>query len=144
MKRSLLLILLVAGLHTLVHAQTTDTTLHPGTLKTDPAKRAARLLRMLENQLHLTQDQVLQIQVILITQTVTMDSLRNNPSGDPRTDNRYRRAVLQHTDSQIMPLLTDQQKQLYQQWKTQQRQKMMQRRQNNGTANPGDSPYISQ
>jgi hypothetical protein len=144
MKRSLLLILLVAGLHTLVQAQTTDTTLHPGTLKTDPAKRAARLLRVLENQLHLTQDQVLQIQVILITQTVTMDSLRNNPSVDQRTDNRSRRAVLQHTDSQIMPLLTDQQKQLYQQWKTQQRQKMMQRRQKNGTTNPGDSPYNSQ
>jgi hypothetical protein len=144
MKRSLLLILLVAGLHTLVHAQTTDSTLHPGTLKTDPAKRAARLLRMLENQLHLTQDQVLQIQVILITQTVTMDSLRNNPSGDQRTDNRSRRAVVKNTDSQIMPLLTDQQKQLYQQWKTQQRQKVMQRRQKNGTANPDDSPYNSQ
>ena len=144
MKRSLLLILLVATLHTLAHAQTMDTTLHPGTLKTDPAKRAARLLRMLENQLHLTQDQVLQIQVILITQTVTMDSLRNNPSGDQRTDNRSRRAVLQKTDSQIMPLLTDEQKQRYQQWKAQQKKKMMQRRQTNNSNNPDDSPYNSQ
>jgi hypothetical protein len=144
MKRSLLLILLVGGLLTLVQAQTTDTTLHPGTLKSDPAKRAARTLRMLENQLHLTQDQVLQIQVILITETVALDSIRNNPSGDQRTDNRSRRGVLNDADNQIMPLLTDQQKQLYQQWKTQQRQKMMQRRQNNGTTNPGDSPYNSQ
>jgi hypothetical protein len=141
MKRSLLLILLVAGLHTLAHAQSPDTTRQQGAFKTDPAKRAARLLRMLENQLHLTQDQVLQVQVILINQTVTMDSLRNNPSGDQRTDNRARRGVLQNTDRQIMPLLTDDQKQLYQQWKAQQKKKMMQRRQNN---NPDDSPYNSQ
>ncbi len=143
MKRSLLLILLIAGLHTLVHAQTPDTTLHQGTLKPDPAKRAARQLRMLENQLHLTQDQVLQIQVILITETVALDSIRNNPSG-PHPDNRARRGVLQYADSQIMPLLTDQQKQLYQQWKAQQRQKMLQRRQNTTANNPDDSPYNPQ
>jgi hypothetical protein len=144
MKRSVLLILLAAGLHTLAHAQTTDTTIHPGALKPDPAKRAARQLRMLENQLHLTQDQVLQLQVILITETVALDSIRNNPSGNIRSDNRARRSILKDADSQIMPLLTDQQKQLYQQWKTQQRQKMMQRRQNNGANNPDDSPYNSQ
>ncbi len=141
MKRLLLLLLLVAGLDALVHAQATDTTFQPGAYKADPAKRAARLLRMLENQLHLTQDQVLQVQVILITQTVTMDSLRNNSSGDKRTENRSRRAVLQHTDSQIIPLLTDDQKQLYQQWKAQQKKKMMQRRQD---SNAADSPYNSQ
>jgi hypothetical protein len=142
MKRSLLLILLFTGLHTL-HAQTPDTTLQPGLKKPDPAKRAARQLRMLENQLHLTQDQVLQIQVILITETVALDSIRNNQSG-PRSDNRARREVLKDADSQIMPLLTDQQKQLYQQWKAQQKQRMMQRRQNNGNNNPDDSPYNSQ
>jgi Spy/CpxP family protein refolding chaperone len=73
-----------------------------------------------------------------------MDSLRNNPSGNQRTDSRSRRAVLQNADSQIMPLLTDQQKQLYQQWKAQQKQRMMQKRQNNGNNNPDDSPYNSQ
>ena len=141
MKRTLLLILLVAGFHTLVQAQTPDTTLQPGLKKPDPVKRAGRQLRMLENQLHLTQDQVLQVQVILITETVSLDSIRNNPSGNPRSDNRARRGILQDADRQITALLTDQQKPLYEQWKAQQRQKMMQRRQNN---NPDDSPYNSQ
>jgi hypothetical protein len=139
-----LLILLIAGLHTLVQAQAPDTTLHPGLKKPDPAKRAARQLRMLENQLHLTQDQVLQIQVILITETVALDSIRNNPSGNLRSDNRARRDILKDADSQIVPLLTDQQKPLYEQWKAQQRQKMLQRRQNAGNNNPDDSPYNSQ
>ena len=141
MKRTLLLILLVAGFHTLVPAQTPDTTLQPGLKKPDPVKRASRQLRMLENQLHLTQDQVLQVQVILITETVSLDSIRNNPSGNPRSDNRARRGVLQDADRQITTLLTDEQKPLYQQWKAQQKQKMMQRRQNN---NQDDSPYNSQ
>jgi hypothetical protein len=141
MKRPLLLILLVTGLHTLALAQTPDTTLQPGHKKPDPAKRAARQLRMLENQLHLSQDQVLQVQVILITETVSLDSIRNNPSGNPRSDNRARRGVLQDADRQITALLTDEQKPLYQQWKAQQKQKMMQRRQNN---NQDDSPYNSQ
>ena len=141
MKRTLLLILLVAGFHTLVQAQTPDTTVQPGLKKPDPVKRAGRQLRMLENQLHLTQDQVLQVQVILITKTVSMDSLENHPSGNPRSDNRARRGVQQDADRQITALLTDQQKPLYEQWKAQQRQKMMQRRQNN---NQDDSPYNSQ
>jgi hypothetical protein len=141
MKRPLLLILLVTGLYTLAPAQTPDTTLQPGLKKTDPAKRAARQLRTLENQLHLSQDQVLQIQVILITETVSLDSIRNNPSGNPHSDNRARRGVLQDADRQIKALLTDEQKPLYQQWKAQQKQKMMQRRQNN---NQDDSPYHSQ
>jgi hypothetical protein len=141
MKRPLLLILLVTGLYTVAPAQTPDTTLQPGLKKPDPAKRAARQLRMLENQLHLSQDQVLQIQVILITETVSLDSIRNNPSGTPRSDNRARRGVLQDADRQITALLTDEQKPLYEQWKAQQKQKMMQRRQNN---NQDDSPYHSQ
>jgi Spy/CpxP family protein refolding chaperone len=141
MKRTLLLILLAAGLHTLAPAQTPDTTLQPGLKKPDPVKRAARQLRMLEKQLHLTQDQVLQVQVILITETVALDSIRNNPAGNPRTDNRARREVLQDADRQITALLTDEQKPLYQQWKAQQRQRMMQRRQNN---NQDNSPYNSQ
>jgi Spy/CpxP family protein refolding chaperone len=141
MKRTFLLILLVAGFHTLVHAQAPDTTAQPGLKRSDPATRAARQLRILENQLHLTQDQVLQVQVILVTKTVTMDSLQNNPSGNTRSDNRARRGVQQDADRQIMALLTDQQKTIYQQWKEQQRQKMMQKRQNN---NQDDSPYNSQ
>jgi periplasmic protein CpxP/Spy len=141
MKRPLLLILLVTGLYTIASAQTPDTTLQPGLKKPDPAKRAARQLRMLENQLHLSQDQVLQIQVILINETVSLDSIRNNPSGNPRSDNRARRGILQDADRQITALLSDEQKPLYEQWKAQQRQKMMQRRQNN---NQDDSPYNSQ
>ncbi len=126
MKQFILFTLFTVGLSMLVNAQTPDTTQRAP--KFSPAQRAARQLKMMEKQLHLTEDQVLQMQVILINETVAMDSLRNNPSGDRRSTGRTRRGILQEADSKIAALLTDEQKPLYQQWKEQQRQRMMERR----------------
>ena len=103
-----------------------------------PAQRAARQLKMMEKQLHLTQDQVLQMQVILINETVAMDSLRNNSTGDRRTNGRARRGILQTADQKINALLTDDQKPLYAQWKQQQRQRMMERRKSQSTSAAGE------
>ena len=103
-----------------------------------PAQRAARQLKMMEKQLHLTQDQVLQMQVILINETVAMDSLRNSSTGDRRTNGRARRGILQTADQKINALLTDDQKPLYAQWKQQQRQRMMERRKSQSTSAAGE------
>ena len=126
MKQFILFMLLTLGLSTLVSAQTPDTTGRAP--KFSPSQRAARQLKMMEKQLHLTQDQVLQMQVILINETVAMDSLRNNPAGDRRSTGRIRRGIVQEADGKINALLTDEQKPLYQQWKEQQKQRMMERR----------------
>jgi hypothetical protein len=133
MMRSLLLIFLTLYLYSTAGAQTADsTTAKP---KITAAKRAAQQLKRLEKQLHLTQDQVLQLQVILINRDVAMDSLRkNSPGGPPSSrpghpsdlrpsDNRARRRIQQDADDQINALLTDEQKPLYEQWKQQQRTK---------------------
>ena len=104
------------------YAQNTDSTL-PVRPKAPPAQQAAKQLKTLEHKLHLNQDQVLQLQVILINRDAAIDSARKNPSGDHRSDARNRRAINQQADQQIQALLTDDQKTLYQQWKQDQRQK---------------------
>ncbi|GGB17445.1 hypothetical protein [Puia dinghuensis] len=122
MKRSLGFIMFVLGLNLIVHAQAPDTTGQPQK-KPSPAKQAAHQLQILQQQLNLSEDQVQQLQVILINRDVALDSIRNNPSSDARTDNRSRRDINRDADQKINALLTDQQKPLYQQWKQQQREK---------------------
>ncbi|HEY6901527.1 MAG TPA: hypothetical protein VI233_12825, partial [Puia sp.] len=73
-------------------------------------------------------DQVTQLRPILVNQAMTMDSLRTHSSGNRRSAMSERREIVQDTDSKISALLTDDQKKLYQQWKDEQRQKLMNRR----------------
>jgi hypothetical protein len=116
------------------HAQTPDTTLpQPTQRKASPTRQAARQVKNLEKQLHLTQDQVLQVQVILINRDVAMDSLRNTPSGNQRGEASTRKGIMQHADQQIDALLTNDQRTLYQQWKQQQRDRAMERRLDSGS-----------
>jgi hypothetical protein len=127
MKRSLGFIVFVVGLNILAHAQAPDTTRqHPQI--PSPAKQAAHQLKMLQQQLNLNDDQVLQLQVILINRDVALDSIRNNPSGNARSDGRTRRGINQDADQKINSMLTPEQKPLYQQWKQQQREKLMEKR----------------
>ena len=131
-----LVLLACTGIFSFVftHAQTPDTSLpKPKQGKASPTRQAAHQLNNLEKQLHLSQDQVLQLQVILINRDVAMDSLRNNTSGDRHTESRIRRGIMQSADRQIDALLTDDQKTLYQQWKQQQREKAMERRLDSGS-----------
>jgi protein CpxP len=130
MKRSLGFIVLcisLVGLNVVAHAQTPDTT---GTQpkKVNPAKQAVRQLKMLQQQLNLTDDQVTQMQVILIHRDIALDSIRNNPSGDRKSDGRARRGINQDADGKINSLLTADQKPLYEQWKQEQREKFSARR----------------
>ena len=100
-------------------AQTPDSTLQQARPKLSPPEKAARQLKNLEKNLHLTQDQVLQLQVILINRDVALDSARNNPSGNRRSGSATRQGIMQHADQQIDAMLTDDQRTLYQQWKLQ-------------------------
>lgn len=140
MKRSIGFIIFVVGLNVLVHAQTPDSTgQHPQ--KPSPTKQAVRQLKMLQQQLNLTDDQVVQLQVILINRDVALDSLRRSThsagsNGDPRSDGHARRRINRDADQKINSLLTAEQKPLYQQWKQQQREKMMEKRQQAGETQP--------
>jgi hypothetical protein len=123
-------ILLLAGFGLLAfsyaEAQNQDSSL-PIRPKTPPTQQAARQLKNLEKQLHLTQDQVLELQVILINRDVAMDSLRNSPSTGGHSVARTRQSIRQQADRQIDSLLTNDQKVLYQQWKQQQKERAAQR-----------------
>jgi hypothetical protein len=145
MKRSIGFIIFVVGLNVLVHAQTPDST-RQHTQKPSPTKQAVRQLKMLQQQLNLTDDQVVQLQVILINRDVALDSLRRSThpaggspaggNGDPRSDGHARRGINRDADQKINSLLTEEQKPLYQQWKQQQREKMMEKRQQAGETQP--------
>lgn len=138
--RSLLLIFFTGCLHSLAGAQTPDTTgPKPTAPKITATQRAAQQLKRLEKQLHLTADQVLQLQVILINRDVAMDSVRQNSTGVRKNDARARRGIQQDADAKINALLTDDQKPLYQQWKQQQRAKNEARQAaKNGTPPPAN------
>ena len=148
--RSLLLIFFALCLQTMVNAQTPDTTApQPQGTKLEATQRAAQQLKRLQKQLHLTEDQVLQLQVILINRDVAMDSVQHNSTGDKQSNGRARRQIQHDADQKINAMLTDDQKPLYQLWKQEQKDKLMQRRrqnQNNGSVNnpvnnpPADNP----
>jgi periplasmic protein CpxP/Spy len=151
MKRFILPLLCTLSINTLVNAQSVDPYTsqqqrqQPRIPKDSATKRAVRQLKTLERQLNLNEDQVLQLQVILVNRDIVMDSLFHNPTGDPRSDARARRSVQQDADQKISAILTNDQKTLYQQWKQQQKQKALERKQqnqgnapvnNNGQSNP--------
>ncbi|HEV2482718.1 MAG TPA: hypothetical protein VGS79_23795 [Puia sp.] len=147
MKRILLFAFLTLSLHAFVNAQTPDPYTpiqQPHPQKDSATRRAVRQLKILEKRLHLNEDQVLQLQVILINRDVAMDSVARRHSIGPaappdsgrasdfrRTDNRARRSIQQSADQKINAILSDDQKTLYQQWKEEQRQRMELRRQMN-------------
>jgi len=140
MKRPLGLLIFALSCGLISYAQTTDTTVGLPK-KPDPTKQAVHQLKMLQQQLNLTEDQVTQMQVILIHRDVALDSIRqsNQAAGglaDRRSNGRARREINQDADQKINALLTADQKPLYQQWKQQQREKMMEKRQTNGQPQP--------
>lgn len=135
MKHLLLILTLGLGLHGFVYAQSKDTT-----ASQDPAyqaakpkqlsstQRAAHQLNMLQQKLNLNQDQVIQLRMILLNEDIALDSARNNPSGDRKSDNYSRRTILQDADQKINALLTADQRPLYAQWKEEQKLKAMEKR----------------
>lgn len=148
MNRLLLLFALVTTFSTL-HAQTADSMLaktdRPGTkmdstsIKPEPPKvsaavRAARQLTSFTKKLLLTEDQVILLRPILLNQAAVLDSLQNHPSGDRHSAMIFRRSVIQDTEEKINGLLTDQQRQLYEEWKEEQREQALENQLNREAA----------
>ena len=140
MKSILLLLIFGIGLHGLIHAQSTDSSLYdtpvrPGMAqqgapgpKKSPPERAAQQLKVLANKLNLNQGQVIQLRMILLNKVIALDSINNNPSGDPKADSRARKSINQDADGRTYALLdTDQQLQ-YAQWKQEQKQRAEERK----------------
>jgi Spy/CpxP family protein refolding chaperone len=133
MKQFLLLFTIALTLGSTTYAQSTDTDTtdtQPSQPKASPSEKAARQLTVLTKKLNLTEDQVMQIRPILLNEIATLDSLRTHPSGKRRSAMQTRRDLMQDTDGRINALLTETQKPLYQQWKEEQKQKMMDKRRN--------------
>ncbi|MBS1605139.1 MAG: hypothetical protein JST42_20920, partial [Bacteroidetes bacterium] len=105
-----------------------------------PAMKAAHRLTTLTKQLHLNENQVENIRAILADATVSLDSLRNHPSGQRRRDAQARRSLTQDTDAKISALLTDDQRLKYQQMKEEQQQKRKERKGLPANPDPGTNP----
>jgi Spy/CpxP family protein refolding chaperone len=123
MKKALFLLTLAAAITCPALAQTGDTTSDPGYTTAAPKKvmsptqRAAHQLNVLQQKLNLNQDQVIQLRMILLNLNVSLDSLRSNPSGDKKVENKARRTITQEADGKIYALLTVEQQLQYAQWK---------------------------
>ena len=162
MRRLLLLVALVTSISVL-HAQTADSTRaktdltrvktdltgtktdltgtrtdSTGTKQAPPqvtvAVRSARQLMNFTKKLMLTEDQVILLRPILLDQAAILDSLQNHPSGDKHNAMVFRRSVMESTEEKINNLLTDQQKQLYEEWKEEQRESALENQLNREAA----------
>ena len=107
--------------------QSTDTQSPDLQKKVSPLQRATRQLTVLQDKLNLNQNQVVQLRMILLNANISLDSLRSNPSGDQKADNKSRRAILQDADLKTYALLNTDQQLLYAQWKVQQKQMQQQK-----------------
>jgi len=95
----------------------------------DPQKQTARLSRKLQ----LTPDQAAKIEPILQSRQQQMQQIRADASSSPHDQHQKMRALKQDTDSQIQAILTDSQRQQYQQMQ----QEAMQHRRDNKQGSPG-------
>src|SRR5580700_5792654 len=110
-----------------VRAQTVDTTRSPR--KLPPTQRTVRQLQMLQQRLSLSQDQVIKLNTVLLGENIALDSLRDHPSGDRRTDNMARRNILHEADVSIYSLLDENQQTQYVLWKQEQRIRNLEKKQ---------------
>ena len=95
----------------------------------DPQKQTARLSRKLQ----LTPDQAAKIEPILQSRQQQMQQIRVDASSSPHDQHQKMRALKQDTDSQIQAILTDSQRQQYQQMQ----QEAMQHRRDKKQGSPG-------
>lgn len=96
---------------------------------------ANQQLKHLAKRLNLTTDQQNQLLPILTDRQQQMESIRNDSSLAPKDKHAKMRAVREDADAKIRSLLTDSQKQTYDQMQQQMRERMQQRRgeQQNGS-----------
>jgi len=83
---------------------------------------------MLARRLALTPDQEAKVETILAARQQQAQSIRADATLTPKERRVSLRGIFQDSDSRIQAILTDAQKQEYQQWKQEQRAKREQRK----------------
>jgi periplasmic protein CpxP/Spy len=87
-----------------------------------------RQVKMLTKRLNLTDDQQKQLLPILTDQKQQFDNLRNDASIQPQDKREKMRSLREDTSTKIKGILTDSQKQTYDQMQQQMRERMQQHR----------------
>ncbi|MBV8068447.1 MAG: hypothetical protein JO270_00980 [Acidobacteriaceae bacterium] len=102
----------------------------------DPSEQ----LKHLTKRLNLTADQQSQLLPILTSRQQQMESIHNDSSLSAKDKHAKMRAVREDSDTKIRSVLTDSQKQTYDQMQQQMRERMQQRHdQNQGNSQPENS-----
>jgi hypothetical protein len=131
MKRSILFLAYVIAAAITSRAQTgaTNTPAVPQR-QPEPTQQAIHELERLQERLvDLSQEQVISLNSVLLDKNISLDSLKEHPSSDPRTDNLCRRNIVHDADVRIYSLLNDNQQVQYVLWKQEQRIKNLEKRQ---------------
>ena len=120
MKKLILMLTLLTGLSAAAFAKDRDKS---------PEKRAAHITKMLKKKLKLSADQTVQVNSIMLTQAIKMDSLKNNLSpNDKRLNKLSRRSIMLNTDDNLNYVLNAEQKKAYESWKAEHKEKMQARK----------------
>lgn len=96
-----------------------------------------RQLKRLTKRLNLTSDQQNQILPILTNRQQAMESIRSDSSVAPQDRHEKMRAVREDSDAKIRAVLTDSQKQTYDQMQQQMREREQQRREQRQNSGQG-------
>ncbi|HEV2482717.1 MAG TPA: hypothetical protein VGS79_23790 [Puia sp.] len=87
-----------------------------------PTQQAIHQLEALQVALDdLSPEQVITLNSILLDRNISLDSLKDHPSGDPKADNQLRNSIWHNSDVRIYAVLWDKQQVKYVLWKQQQR-----------------------
>jgi hypothetical protein len=114
MKKLLLLLFFLTGLSLIANAQITQKS---------PEQLAAHITKVLSKRLNLTADQASQVNSAFLNQATRIDSLKNNPSIDPKINNLTRRSILLLTQKQVLSVLNDEQKTQFIEWEKMKKEK---------------------
>jgi len=124
MKGAVQLLTYVLATALTTHAQKAAGSQHPSR----PVQQAVHQLEMLEQRVSdLTPDQVISLNSILLGETITLDSLHEHPSGDPKADGQLRHSIMHDADVHIYSLLNENQQVQYVIWKQEQRIKNLEK-----------------
>lgn len=87
-----------------------------------PTQQAIHQLEALQEALDdLSPEQVITLNSILLDRNISLDSLKDHPSADPKADNQLRNSIWHTADVRIYAVLWDKQQLRYVLWKQQQR-----------------------
>lgn len=130
MKRSILFLAyaFTAALATRAQSGVTNTP-QPPTQPMATQRAIHELEKLQERLLDLSQEQVITLNSILLDKNIAIDSLRDHPSGDQKTDNLCRHNIVHDADVRIYSVLNDSQQVQYVLWKQEQRIKNLEKRQ---------------